>query len=707
MENKPNNLLDVYELYIEHLNSHYSGKRCKTYVQEIGYTFTSNVLIGLGYPHIPSGTKSTLAEIEASRLFMKSQNLNKLVKLRIAQREGFRLVYRSHKMQEIYQRSLEKFLAWCENQSWWPEERSFQYSPSSQQFCCPTLQSEYGSKANKTLTHRQGKHIIYKLQPNEKSPNLKAELNEFYQFLTQPEHPERIGNGIKDSCADNYLRTILLIFGWFYRFEEVSLDKLSLSLLIPKVCKEDLRKLSEREQRKLWNKHRKYLELWLNRYWTFLRESMQSTSPRTRNGKLNGLAALGRFQYRTEVEVLSDYQNIPILQVIENHHKENSRKVTDWNVNKRFVSNQEQKWPDVKEGQTALSAVRQNILEPLRLECWPKYKGNKPRGGSAIAKSAQRFLAWFFLAGLPARRQEEYRDLKLALSCPVQRPPFSELPEKGVYHPLPPSTMRDQRHDGTIKDNYIYKTYVHNGKFYESGLWVLDIQEYKKVDKYGPQLIMIKNRLFNDGTYLYDYFEHYLYGWWLPGGRKKQQIYDWWDQNLKGRRGRWISMGRAELEPCDACYINHDEQYGFGAWGYFFVRPLSGQRNKANQFEDLVETAAHHYTGKQISPHTMRSVWATWAYQVGLTDQQKSSLAYAMGHGLRTLRALYERSSPDEKRRPIEEAIDQLFFMQQVSSQSGLDSTSSSSLEHRLLALPKDKQEELIAILAQKGMNLN
>jgi hypothetical protein len=58
----------------------------------------------------------------------------------------------------------------------------------------------------------------------------------------------------------------------------------------------------------------------------------------------------------------------------------------------------------------------------------------------------------------------------------------------------------------------------------------------------------------------------------------------------------------------------------------------------------------------------MRSIWATWAFQVGLSDQQKESLAYAMGHTLRTLKKIYERCTPDEKRRPIEEAIDELLF---------------------------------------------
>ncbi|MBD1889882.1 hypothetical protein [Coleofasciculus sp. FACHB-SPT9] len=45
-----------------------------------------------------------------------------------------------------------------------------------------------------------------------------------------------------------------------------------------------------------------------------------------------------------------------------------------------------------------------------------------------------------------------------------------------------------------------------------------------------------------------------------------------------------------------------------------------------------------------------------------LTDQQKESLASAIGQTLKTLRTIYDRCMPEEKRRPIEEAIDEMLF---------------------------------------------
>ena len=701
MERQPQHLLDVYDLYLDHLKATYSEKRAANFTREIWYTFTSNLLIGLGYQHLPSGSKLTQVEIQDAQKFMRGKGLGTLLNARSAQQRGAQRVERSQKMRENYQRSLDKFLTWCGQQSWWPGKPLFQYHPSSREFCCPDLQSEQGRKAQKKLTRRRGPRLAYSLQPQKISPDLQTELNELYQFWTKPQHAQRLGKPLKNSCADNYRFQILLFLGWFHHYEKVPLDQLNLNRLIPKILKQDLKGLTAGEQKKLWTQSRQQVEAWLSRYLTFLRELMQSTSPRTRRLKFAALSALGRFQYRSEVEISDDYKRIPILQVVYNHHNRNSKKITIWNQSKRYIADQEQKWPDVEEGQTALSAVQQHILEPLRLACFPKSKDNKPREGTAIVKSEQRFLAWFFLAAMPARRQEEYRDLKIALSCPVERP--SEVPPDGVYYPLPPAEVRDQRDDGTVKDNYIHKTYFYNGKSYKDGLWVLDIQEYKMVDKYGPQSIVIKNRRFKDGTCLYDHFEHYLYGWWLPGGRKQQQIYDWWQQDLKGRRGRWVSRGRDSLGPGDACCIHGKLRNCFWTWGYFFIQPITGKRDTAVQFEDFVETAAHHYTGKQISPHTMRSIWATWAYQIELTDHQKSSLAYAMGHDLRTLRELYERSSPGEKRRPIERVIDQLLFDEEILLQPVPQMVEGTSLEQKLQGLTKIQQQQLFEMINRKG----
>jgi hypothetical protein len=92
------------------------------------------------------------------------------------------------------------------------------------------------------------------------------------------------------------------------------------------------------------------------------------------------------------------------------------------------------------------------------------------------------------------------------------------------------------------------------------------------------------------------------------------------------------------------------------------VAPKLGTLANESGFTDSFNTTSHRLIGKRITPHTMRYIWATWAYQVQLNDAQFRSLAYAMGHKVETLRQMYERCTPEEKRRPIEEAISELLF---------------------------------------------
>ncbi|MEP0755742.1 hypothetical protein NDA03_26525 [Trichocoleus sp. Lan] len=654
---EPKNLFTVYHLYATQIEAIHSPKKAKVILIETRAAILRPLLTGWGYSFTVGSGKITIAEMQAAFEFMKTIQVKELPNARLVLKEGLNKVGYSQKNCKVFTTRIKQFLNWCQEQSWWPI-RPLAPANTTDESCPTPLQTKVFE--DKNLTLQRGHKFRYTLQPQEISSLLQAELEEFEQFLTSPEWPGRVTDAITQSGANNYLSSIRLMLGWFNQYQGVSKEELSLSRLIPKLTNESLSNLSEDEQQKRWKRSQKELEAWLCKYLTFLREIVQSQSPRTKIARWTALSALGRFLYYTEIEDVDDYDKIPVLKVIAKYSHKASVEIAEWERQKRYVADQELKWPDPIEGKTGLSTVREQVLEPLRKECRFKTKDKKPRGGSAIATSLQRYLVWSFLANMPARRQEELRSLKLSLCCPIKRP--QEVPSDGLYHPLPPLEMRSKRYDGSLEDNYLYKTYVHKREFYAHGVWVLDIQKYKTFKMHGPQSIVIPNRQFGDGTYLYDYIERYLYGWWLPGGRNKQQIYDWWLPELMGCRGRWVTQGRIEFNPKDLPCTKDKTDGDIWSWGYLFVRSSAGVPFKAGEFALLVENSAHRVSGKYISPHTMRSIWATWAYQVQLTDQQKESLAYAMGHTLKTLKTIYERCTPEEKRRPIEEAIDEMLF---------------------------------------------
>ena len=693
---KPKDLLAVYYLYEKHIKAIHNSKRAKNILNETRSAIVRPLLLGLGYPETIGGSKISNTETLAAKDFMKTQGLEKLLDARVAQQQGFKLLNRSQKSQKVYGTRLNQLLTWCEQQSWWLGKQM--YSANKQDQCCPTpLKTRVFERQRRS--NRRGKTLLYGLLSQETNSNLQAELDQFYRFLTEPEWPGRVTEKVAYSAADNYLRDIRLLLGWFYRYKQKPLEQLSLTLLIPRLTNEEIAELSDKEQQKLWKKKQREIETWFCGYLKFLREIAGSQSPRTKVSKLTALSALGKFLYHTAVEEVSDYVDIPVLKTIGKYGYQTGEEAREWNRLKRYVVAQEKKWPDAIEGKTVLTTVREQILEPLRLECRLKTKRGQIRGGRALSISLERYIAWSFLADMPARRQQESRSLKISLSCPMKRP--KEVPLEGLYHPLPPEGKREKHYDDSIKDNYLYKTYIHKGKSYKNGIWVLDIQDYKTLKIHGSQSIVVPNRSFADSTCLYDHIERYLYGWWIPGGRKNQFFYDWWQPELKGCRGRWITLGRAEFNPMDVCCFDKIESE-FWSWGYLFVQPITGVLLDKSDFGALVTIPAHRLTGKYISPHTMRYVWATWAFQVGLTDQQKESLAYAMGHKIETLRKMYERCTPQEKRRPIEEAIDELLFKtfpsQELETHSITDPT---ELARQLQKLTPEERQRLVQMLSR------
>ncbi len=688
----------VFEMYEEQVRAIYPESKAKRIINEFRCATLRFWLSQLGFTRATSGRKMTKAEVEAAKEFLKTLKVEVLLSARQTIQQAFQSQQASIASQNTYGNRFNQFLSWSEQQQWWPARGSRRARVKQQS--CPSMKSLYGDTSNTPLTERRTIHQEYMLKPQDTPAALQKELDDFYRYLTDPEYPFRVIDPISESSALQYVNDIRLMLGWFCYCctPPIALEQVRLSHLISVVRQEDLEHLNSKEQVKLWKQHKQTFETWLCSYFRFLREVLHSKSPSTKRNKLGALLALAKFLYTSEVEEDADYQQIPLFKSLNNHLSSVRKDISEWVKNRQSVSDFEKKWPDTAEGETALAVVRTKIVEPLRLECRPRNIRGQFRVGFAIAKSYQDYLKWSLLADIPARRQQEYRTLRIALTCPVKRP--ESLPPDGLYHPLPPAQVREKHWDGTIKDNYLYKTYVHEKKHYPQGVWVLDIQQYKTRSTHAAQSIVIPNRQLADGSCFYDYLEGYLYGSWLSEGYKNRQVYDWWQPELKGQRGRWVTSGRAEFNPGDACCLPTGVNSPLWSWGYVFVLPILGIKADGPGFGSSFETTSHRFLGKRISPHTMRYIWATWAYQVRLDDAQTRSLAYAMGHKVETLRGMYERCTPEEKRRPIEEAIEELLFKQPPSPE--LNQKANAQWETLLAQLQKlspVEREQLMAML--------
>lgn len=672
MLSPPTTLFEVWTLYQQSIQARSEPRQVRNILNETQSALFRLFLPGLNPALRPAGKKMTKAETQVSLSSMHAIEPATLVNARTTIAVELANLG-SLNSQNTYGKRLEQFLHWCEEQYWWHQihqsDAEHQGATSNEAYC-PRLRRGFGKANRNHLTERRYVYPAYDLKPEDTPLTLQTELDDFFEYLTEPDRDDRYAEDIKESSANIYVREIRKMLGWFsvYGFEtlrdcETALAQLPPELgcasLIPTLAAQKLCSLSFEEQEALWDAVVEYLNLWLCAYFEFSRETVGARSPRTKKFRTLALIALCKFQYRTEVGSASDYRRFPIFQAINAYDRQARRQISQWDRHKERVVPLEHKWPEPVAGESALKTVQRTVTEVLRTICQPIYSSNwHVRSGSVIATSLRDYLAWGFLTYKPARRQEELRSLRVWLSCSIERP--SEVPLDGLFHPLPSNQERALNRHGQLADNYLYKTYVRKGQYYPKGIWVLDIWRYKTDKSYGHQSIVLENLYFADGQCLYDYIERYLYGWWRLDA-KQSLTYTWWDPRLSGQHGHWVSQGRAEFNPRSE---THQTRNGVNhyLWGHFFLKPRTGTPYDDKEFAQFFSTAAHKLTGKRIHPHLVRDMWATWAFQAALTDHQRESLAYAMGMDVKTMQEIYEKCTPEEKRRPIEEVIDQVFL---------------------------------------------
>ena len=330
------------------------------------------------------------------------------------------------------------------------------------------------------------------------------------------------------------------------------------------------------------------------------------------------------------------------------------------------------------------------LIEPLRLECRPRQSTGDFCKGHIIAKSLLTYLMFAEMGLMPPGRQQEMRSYRIALCCPIQRP--DTVPPTGCYWPLPPDWAREQAKNGAINDNYLYFTYHHDGKVYEEGVWVYEKRDFKTKKCHGVRINLVPNFRFEDGKCFYDYFEQYLCGLWYSGACKNGQRYTWWDSERRGDYGKWRSLGRAEFCTEKTPLFVRSNKAEDWVSSYLFIVPATGRQFSDGQLSDLFGRVSFRVIYKRMTPHTFRYVWATFGCQSGLSDAQLRSLAVTMGCTLETLRRMYERTSPTEKNRPIQEIIQLLL---KPYSQSQDDDAILADIKAKIPRLSPAQREEL------------
>ena len=650
------NLLIVYLLYEQYIRQTCLPAHAQQILNILRSALFRIVLRGFGFQRLDPQRKMSQSETDAAQEFLETLPVRHLLQVHEKLHQGFEQLNTPQTSRHTYGAAVEKLLTWSELQEWYPNARRERL----QDQCCPPMRRGRGAVGSLKLTSRTGIYRKYALTLEELPASLRAEIEDLVRLLTASFYPGRLGKPLKASSAKAYIREILRMLGFLvgHALPSIRLEDLSLADLVPYLPEEEWEGLGRQQQRKQWKPLKEALERFLYQYFEFISEFSESSSPSTRANKVTALISVLKWVYRRDLESEEDLKSNPLYQLLSKHLKTAMNTKQKWQKSRTHASDETKKFPDSVPGQTMLATIFSEVLEPLRLECRPRDQWGQLRGSHAIAKSLQRFLQWGSMVIYPARRQEEPCSLKLALSCPLPKP--EGIPEGGWILPLPAPHQRERDAEGVLIDNYLFRTYHHQGEDYPEGVYVLDIQGYKTEDTHGPQSIVIPNRSFAEQLGFYNYLDQFLLGQWLP--RASHPEFPWWGSELRTSPGRWTSLGRMDFRPNNYQFPGHKPAEATHDWSYLFLQPDVGNRFGDSEYSLSFEVPAYRLIGKRTSPHTMRYIWATWGFQVGLNDRELEALAYCMGHTVAVLRALYERCTAQEKRQPVEQAISRLLF---------------------------------------------
>jgi hypothetical protein len=597
LNTQPATIQEALDFYFIFLKETHEEKKAAQIFDLTRTALTRYTLPGWGVP-MPRGRKPTKTETSVANNYLQSVKLKQLINAIEAQAKVFNECSVTPNQRHTYGSKLANFISWINQQNWLTENNQ-----STSKNRAPRIRLGYGKGGSKKMTDRT-RLSKYGLEKNRVNSVLRQELEEFNKFLLADFYPKRETSKVSPLTAEERLIRLYLILGWFASHKEkpVSDENLTLSCLIrkPKNTKKDKEAAAEE------------LDYWLCEHLEFLKE-VRGHTPKSMNNHLTTLMSLINFQFlgisHDEIKATSTYKVV----------NQKVRQLTQNAKQQKPVANQELKWLDLPD-------VLSRIVSPLREECNFRGSTKNKRQLSGIACSFQYFVMWGMMTLRPPRRQREYREAKISYSCSIEKP--TELKEGQFIHPLPP----DRKQSNNKQHTYLFKDL--------DGLWYLDAvaESFKTGKSLGDQRLEIPNSLFSNGKCFYDYLEAFIYGCYCD------------------KKGNWISASKV-LEP-----LLESQYYGLRAalepnHTHLFTRPGNHNPFDRNQFSATIRDTAHRLTGKCLTPHLLRDIYATYFLDQGYTEDRIRSLAYAMGHSVEMLRKVYDRRRPQQKNRPIEEAM--------------------------------------------------
>ena len=642
--------LFVYKKHLESTETIISA----TQIYDLTLTsLTRYTLPGWGHP-APVGRKPTTIEKEAALTYLANTSVNKLEEALEIQEKVFEGLNATNdqyiKQKYAYTSRLRKFIEWVKQVGLIKGSKELKSNRTE------AFHRGHGNTNEKRTTDRKALPT-YTLKPKDAPVCLVAEMEQIKKFLVDDIYPGRKFEPLKEDVANKYIKLLYKISGWYISTHSFSGD-FSLNLLVPEP--KHKRKMNRNEFLDEAEETAEYIEKWICELINFL-QTERKNKPASISSMLVPINQLIKYRYLRDTQK-NDFKDIPAMDVIRNYLNIFAKKTNKLRQEETFDDSLS--WLDLPD-------VITKIVLPLKNQTNYRNKNYRLRKITTIADSFADFIIWGLFTFRPPRRQQEWRGMKIGLSCSIISDEPPNFPENLVIHPLPLDRDKD------LGYGYLYKTV--NGKWFKD----TPSQSYKTGKTYASQQLEIPNPKFPDGKCFYDYLEAYLYGYyrdkkgnWLSGSQLTYK-----DLTKRPQQGQWYSLRMA-----------HNPQHNFIFFGSDKVQPYTN-----STFENMFSTLANGLTGKMLNPHLLRDIYVTWFLDQGYTQDRIASLAYALGHSVEVLTKIYDRRKPHQKNRPIEEEmgklIDQFINNTYISDGSSDGSSSSAST-------PKPTQNDIDRIMA-------
>ena len=586
-------------------------------------------MTGLGFPE-PS-KRATKQDLEHRRTVLANLPIEKLHSWEVDLEKGFDKLGKSNAQRTPSRSHFRKFYNWCLSQS-------ILVDPGQGE---PALKKNPKlNRKKRPKTRRKPCELsAYSLSEKDFNPKLQKEIQDYMAYLTERRVRGRAKKRIRLSTQKQHLRVLCEILGWLHNSCEVALADLSLNLIVPPIDLNNKTAAQEAAE--------DFANL-IEDMATYLQQ--RGNSSKTIVRKLANLPRLIQYQHRGQY--LERHGNdIPVMQTV----REIIQYYQDCSQDELEPILIEGKWLELPDFIQKVTLPAFAFTESKTQTC---YKRKLP----AIADSFQTALLWGCFSLMPPRRPGEWRTCKVAMTCELAEKPKDLQPGEWIW-PLPHSRFEEAELEHSyLTRQYIYQDPVTGEKFgtylgsnppperhlERVPLWFKDTPRLaaKSGDAHGHQQVLIMDRRVHRDKRLYDFLEAYLMGYW------------------RDRYGNWVSVSKSSTPPHSG-FERYDlrtsmlpefpkDQLDLTVKvGYLFMGRITGKPFRGCDFGTKLAGFAYNLTGKFVTPHLLRSIYAVHAKET-MSRAALESLADAMGHTLQTLESVYDKRRPERKSRFIE-----------------------------------------------------